>query len=161
MKIRTGFVSNSSSSSFCIVGARINTAKLLEEVKKLDKEDDINSIFEDQKENIILRIKNDNKSSFDDKIKLLERLNTGLLTFEEKSKLLSKVISDGERLNDFFESKGLVSNNYSYDFTYVGLPFSRMRDDETLGQFKARVKSLIGFLKEEDKMILIEEVLGC
>jgi len=47
MKIRNGFVSNSSSSSFCIYGVSINKKELIEKMEKINKE-----ITEEDKEDI-------------------------------------------------------------------------------------------------------------
>jgi len=44
MKIRTGFVSNSSSSSFCIYGASISDVETLAKALKIESEDDWDAI---------------------------------------------------------------------------------------------------------------------
>jgi hypothetical protein len=78
MKIRQGFVSNSSSSSFCILGVSVDN----------DTYDKVDSIL------------------FKDRILDVE-----------------------SAINDYDDSK------------YIGLNPSKMKDDETLGQFKDRIVS--------------------
>lgn len=47
MKIRSGYVSNSSSSSFCIYGATFDYAELMEKVEKFFTEDELEELEDD------------------------------------------------------------------------------------------------------------------
>jgi len=50
MKIRTGFVSNSSSSSFCIFGTRMDSAEIIEKIKESLTEEELEKIEEESYE---------------------------------------------------------------------------------------------------------------
>ena len=67
MKIRNGFVSNSSSSSFCIYGASLEFDELVEKLKETDiiSEEKLNEIIDneyDEQEEEILNIIDDNSN---------------------------------------------------------------------------------------------------
>ena len=91
MKVRTGFVSNSSSSSFLLYG--ISFSSLEELGIEVDRE----------------------AEDFDGEYEMIEEVFKGL---------------DVEMPCD-------------YDTSYVGLSWSKVGDDETGAQFKARVKKLV------------------
>ena len=120
MKVRSGYVSNSSSSSFCIVGVfasdvyfdvdSVNVRQLLvdegfekDEVDEMDVPEIINSLYEH---------------------------------FYGKR--------HHEKFGDIVTKRGI--ENYSADDVIVGLDIEKMNDDETLGQFKDKVcEQLKGF----------------
>jgi hypothetical protein len=101
MKIRSCFVSNSSSSSFCVLGCYFNTSWLTEENKEMLE---------------------------DDRDKLFENLSYRSVDYE----------------------------------WFVGLPYTEMKDDETLVQFKERVYIEIKKLCKENvdiKICHVNEVI--
>ena len=130
MKVRTGFVSNSSSSSFCIVGIVVTENNF-----KLDTE----------KAKKILADKGLNK----DEIEEMDDNELLISLFDWCANDVLKGLTRERGLGD-----------YSEDDILLGLSISKMTDDMTLGQFKQmaleKLKSL-GFTGElKDIGILID-----
>ena len=127
MKVRLNYVSNSSSSSFCIVGIVATNDEFDVDSKNLrtalvaDGLDEANSM---------------------DALEIINNLHCRF--YDRKFRML---------LGDISVKHGL--GNYSSDDVIVGLDIDRMRDDETLGQFKDRAYEQlkkIGFTGNREKI---------
>ena len=127
MKVRLNYVSNSSSSSFCIVGIVATNDEFDVDSKNLrtalvaDGLDEANSM---------------------DALEIINNLHCRF--YDRKFRML---------LGDISVKHGL--GNYSSDDVIVGLDIDRMRDDETLSQFKDRVYNQlkgIGFTGNREKI---------
>ena len=127
MKVRLNYVSNSSSSSFCIVGIVATNDEFDVDSKNLrtalvaDGLDEANSM---------------------DALEIINNLHCRF--YDRKFRML---------LGDISVKNGL--GNYSSDDVIVGLDIGRMRDDETLGQFKDRAYEQlkkIGFTGNREKI---------
>jgi len=116
MKIRSGFVSNSSSSSFLIYGAEIDKSDIIEMAKKMGAIEKMNQDdIEWDKENSEKR---------------------GYTRYDpEKEREDYEII---EWLEENFDLE--IHNPSYYDCCYVGSSWSNVGDDETGREFKARVK---------------------
>ena len=118
MKVRNGFVSNSSTSSFCIYGASINSTKAEEIINRL-------------------KIDRDKYKGYDP---------------NDVTETLEGYVSDKSNLD--------VENPPSeYDYgLYIGLSWDKMKDDETLAEFKSRIESEIKeVINEELKCSICSE----
>ena len=127
MKVRSCYVSNSSSTSFCIVGIVATNDEFDVDSKNLrtalvaDGLDEANSM---------------------DALEIINNLHCRF--YDRKFRML---------LGDISVQHGL--GNYSSDDVIVGLDIGRMRDDETLGQFKDRAYEQlkkIGFTGNREKI---------
>jgi hypothetical protein len=122
MKIRNGFVSNSSSSSFLIYGTTIDT----DDVKQILKNNNIEvEKYEDpnvDKEEI------DEEDDFEDDFEEEEDFYEN---FEALGKLLGK---------DDLTCEGVCDDQENI---YIGASWSSVKDDETGLQFKTRVEKAI------------------
>ena len=127
MKVRLNYLSNSSSSSFCIVGIVATNDEFDVDSKNLrtalvaDGLDEANSM---------------------DALEIINNLHCRF--YDRKFRML---------LGDISVKNGL--GNYSSDDVIVGLDIGRMRDDETLGQFKDRAYEQlkkIGFTGNREKI---------
>lgn len=129
MKIRSSYVSNSSSTSFCIVGIVATGDEFDVDSKNLRSALVADECDEERVNNMgALEIIND----------LYERF------YDNKCKML---------LGNISVKHGI--DNYSSDDVIVGIDIHGMRDDETLGQFKDRVyKQLkdIGFTGNRERI---------
>lgn len=143
MKIRTGFVSNSSTSSFLIYGASIgevDTDALIQSLKEQEG-------FEEAKENFIKKYEEYaekystyNATTFDDMIaETVEQ--EGIYEF------LSWTWPKWSG-NEAWEDISIESP--PYDNLYVGLDPRDMKDDETLAEFKERAKNAVSVLSSEE-----------
>lgn len=118
MKLKVDFVTNSSSSSFVVMGTYLDTSKIPAE--------HLCSLF-------------------------LNKLDGGDLTVDDMRESVS------EHLDEILAGSDLT---YSHGFDYysesamIGIPYTDMKDDETLAEFKTRVKiqikNIFGFLQEVD-----------
>ena len=120
MKIRKGFVSNSSSSSFCIYGAMVDQGELVEALVNAAK-------LEDVQKNILesfnrYKDKEEKVSSWEDFLKEVESLE-------------EYFSDDTYYLFDEFVDIEIFSITYDYDY-YVGRSFDTIGDDETGREFK-------------------------
>jgi hypothetical protein len=129
MKIRTGFVSNSSSSSFCIYGINKSEKEIKEALlsKGFATEEDLVDGVSEYFYNFTYQCKE----------------QRGTLTEEEKAE-------DAERI--FRKADGWLfeSNPYDSNYSYLGLPWSFIKDDETGAQFKEKIEGKMKQLFGED-----------
>jgi len=117
MKVKVDFVTNSSSSSFVVMGSYLDTSKITEEVWD----------------------------------KIIAKLSDG-----EEGITMEEILEEfPEHIDSILQGTDL---DYSFGYDYyaesamIGIPYTKMRDDETLSEFKGRVKIQIqnafGFLAD-------------
>ena len=129
MKVRLNYVSNSSSSSFCLVGIVATNDEFDVDSKNFRAALVADGLDEEQ------------VNSMD----AIEIINTMHCRFYERKRRML--------LGDISVNHGL--ENYSSDDVIVGLDIGRMRDNETLGQFKERAYEQlkkIGFTGNREKI---------
>lgn len=129
MKVRLNYVSNSSSSSFCIVG-----------IVATDDEFDVDS--KNLRAALVADGLDEEQVNSMDAIEIIDTLYCRC--YDRKRRML---------LGDISVKHGL--ENYSSDDVIVGLDIGRMHDDETLGQFKDRAYEQlkkIGFTGNREKI---------
>ena len=129
MKVRSCYVSNSSSTSFCIVGIVATNDEFDVDSKKLRAALVADGCDEEQVNRL-------------DAPEIIDALNNRF--YDRKFRML---------LGDISVRHGL--GNYSSDDVIVGLDIGRMRDNETLGQFKDRAYEQlkkIGFTGSREKI---------
>jgi hypothetical protein len=120
MKIRAGFVSNSSSSSFCVYGVEMDLNKFKKLIKRLD---------------INFNISND--------LDLVSLLNK---KYDEDEYDVFDVIDGAEK--KFMKLLGLIVRASGEEETiYIGRSFNTLRDDETGEQFKKSVQEKLPGVK--------------
>lgn len=110
MKIKHDFVTNSSSSSFVIMGAYIDIQELL-------------------------------KAKFDQVKKILKDYGIDIVSPEAADEYRIDIIDSLVSSTGLEYSLG-ADSNYAEDVA-VGLCYTKMNDDETLGQFKERIQNEI------------------
>ena len=129
MKVRLNYVSNSSSSSFCIVG-----------IVATDDEFDVDS--KNLRAALVADGLDEERVSSMDALEIIDTLYCRC--YDRKRRML---------LGDISVKHGL--ENYSSDDVIVGLDIGRMRDNETLGQFKDRAYEQLkknGFTGNREKI---------
>ena len=129
MKVRLNYVSNSSSSSFCIVG-----------IVATDDEFDVDS--KNFRAALVADGLDKEQVNSMDAPEIIDTMHCRF--YERKRRML---------LGDISVKNGL--GNYSSDDVIVGLDIGRMRDNETLGQFKDRAYEQlkdIGFTGSREKI---------
>ena len=141
MKIRHGFVSNSSTTSFCIYGAG---------GENLDCEDGIDEII------YVFNKMDDNKFQ-----EFVEYANKSSLSDELKEKFAKKNFD--EELICYIDSdygyffKGCHNHGYDY-YSGFGKSWAKIGDDQTGKQFKEEIEDVVKlFLGEDKKCSTIEE----
>lgn len=131
MKIRNGFVSNSSSTSFCLFGAAVDMDLIIEKVAALPN----------APENIAEKYGPDSDNDYDYEL------------IDEVMELIGKQLQQVDKrfywYNDFYNSRA-----------YIGISPMDILDDETGKQFKNKVwdglYETLGIKSTECKMILEE-----
>ena len=128
MKIRQGFVSNSSSSSFCIYGICVGEQKVKDALiaKGVSEDELIDSVCEYLDDWSYNRKKRDGQLTAED-IKAYE--------------------------GRFFKPEDGFSVNCPYDWgeeIYIGVEWSSIKDDETGAAFKARIEAKLQELLGKD-----------
>ena len=129
MKVRLNYVSNSSSSSFCIVG-----------IVATDDEFDVDS--KNLRAALVADGLDEERVNSMDALEIIDTLNYRF--YDKKCRML---------LGDISVKNGL--GNYSSDDVIVGLDIHDMHDDESLDQFKDRVYEQlkkIGFTGNREKI---------
>jgi len=114
MKIRQGFVSNSSSSSFCIYGISMDKSDMMDALikKGIATEDDLSDgLYE----------------YLDDWSFKYDLKQKGLSEKEIEAKLADRPLAD-------FEYESICGECH-----YLGISWSNIKDDETGAEFKARI----------------------
>ena len=131
MKIRNGFVSNSSTSSFIIYGTTIEKGKFVDKFKTSMTEDELELAMAKYVEKSPwmsdeFKAK-DWKQQFDSGID-----NEGIYFIEE---IMDK--------SDIFKGVTIQTGSEYDDYVYIGVHPSNLKDDETGAEFKKRVKDTI------------------
>lgn len=120
MKTRNGFVSNSSSTSFCIYGIQIVWSEFADIIKNF---------------NVVKQLDIEINSEDDETYEALENaIYEGTIDISDiESELLEKA---GDILSFFYDGE-------SMDSFYIGASFDQLKDNETGKQFKDRISKLI------------------
>jgi len=144
MKRRSGFVSNSSTSSFCLQGAYLGDfLEALEMIKKQDPEaygKKIKEFFEDQlKESFEGYLKRESKAEQDEaKVDCEKEIKRFI---ELKDEEIAYDYESAELLQEF--NWGDLSIEVGEETFLVGLPYSQLGENETGGEFKKRAQKAI------------------
>lgn len=128
MKVRQGFVSNSSTTSFCIYGICESTTKIKEALieKGFATEEDLA----------------DGVSEYLDDWSYNKRKRDGELTEEDVDK------NEGR----YFKAEDGYTLDYIDDdeYSYLGIPWKNIEEDETGAQFKTRIETKMKTLFGDD-----------
>ncbi len=160
MKVRNGFVSNSSSSSFCIYGFEASMPEADEAIDILKKIKKDNPVFFNKcvNEKVAkykeLCKKNDYYKSDLAMYELIANIDDESIFSDDQTKnRLEDFLSDDAE--DFYSLFGLSYHAMDY-CSYVGRDWSSVRDDETGLQFKQSVEAIAKYLTKS-KCSTIEE----
>ena len=160
MKVRNGFVSNSSSSSFCIYGFEASMPEadeaidILKKIKK-DNPDFFNKCVNKKIAEYKERCKrNDYYKSDLAMYELIANIDDeSIFSDDETKNKLEDFLSDDAE--NFYSLLGLSYHAMDYD-CYAGRDWSSVRDDETGLQFKQSVEAIAKYLTKS-KCSTIEE----
>lgn len=133
MKIRNGFVSNSSTTSFCVYGFCYDDVDFNELIQSLDLETIKDAWKERYAKNDYLKRKHSTEENF-----ILSQLGK-LESFKEQEEF------NGYAFSDLLYLIGIedVKSGYDADMVYIGKEFREMKDDETKNEFRSRITSEI------------------
>ena len=141
MKIRSGFVSNSSSTSFCVHGLYLDYDKIIELLAEKNSE-----AFIAMKEKIIKYLEEDLKEC-GHKQEIQECIDS---IKEGDIKAIINAIHDDGTLDDITEicDNGCLSSYVGEEGAVIGRSYCTMEQDETREEFEAKaekeIKSLLG-----------------
>jgi hypothetical protein len=126
MKIRNGFVSNSSSSSFCLYGISVDESEIVAALKAKGETDPMldESIYE-----------------YLDAWSYEHKKSKGELTEEDIAKYESRF---------FHPDDGFEFEDVNGCYQVIGVPWNKIKDDETGAEFKARIQAKITELLGDD-----------
>jgi len=150
MKVRQGFVSNSSSTSFSIYGLHLSTQELEEIYKSLQVED--NKIIDTFKEIEALCLARGISKELVKNIKNSMLNEQSKLNTKNSKAIIYEKIDEIESIPNF----SIYRNDYN---VYMGRESSSIGEDETGSQFKESVHSAIENLFGKDTKILGKELV--
>jgi hypothetical protein len=143
MKIRNGFVSNSSTTSFHIYGIALEDVKLM-------KVDGLKKIKKDKPKmwEFILEWAKTTHKDFYNLLSQIDNLND-----ERHDNLLSCIYDYYAGLNSFIGTSLGLETYCTYDHYYIGASWDAMKPNETKKEFEKRI--------EENIEILLGEYADC
>ena len=141
MKIRQGFVSNSSTTSFCIYGTCFERDEVIENLKELKINDPV--LFQKGIDNL------EEKSYYSDTVKFFKNLGSEKDNDDDDNFDEDEYDLDISMLfKDMFPELELENHYGQGGELYVGRSWSSIKDDETGKQFKdsieASLKKILG-----------------
>jgi hypothetical protein len=143
MKIRTGFVSNSSTTSFCIYGVELELSEIFSVDTLIDIKNNKPDIWNEIKD---LIQNGDDDSNNDNDVNFLEGISPSL-TDDEKASIEDRLTCCIENnwntsyvIEQLVDIDLVMKNPYDCQY-YIGEYLTSMRDDQTYGDFKEDIKN--------------------
>ena len=155
MKIRTGFVSNSSTTSFCIYGMQLNTEQA---INYITLNPGCNKEFEKfLKENDYLGQDQQSVPYDVDDVQLIQEYGVSAYTVRDFLQQTIKEFNNSSIFDNFRLS--IYANEY---YIYIGYDIGYIEDGETYKQFKERVETklntLLPFVAVEQLSLITESI---